>query len=149
MSLLDQQTLRKGIPIGNLTSQLFANIYLNELDQFVKTKLKIKHYLRYCDDFIILSNHEHALKELAIEIELFIPSELRLKLHEDKVTIRKLSQGIDFLGYVVLPFHTVLRTRTKKRMFRRVNKTNISSYSGLLEHCDSYELRKELISKVN
>lgn len=106
---------RRGIPIGSLTSQLFANIYLNELDQFVKHKLKIKYYLRYCDDFVILSNNPDELQLIKQRINDFLNDNLKLVLHPGKASIRKLVQGIDFLGYVVLPYHTVLRTKTKKR----------------------------------
>jgi len=130
----------KGIPIGNLTSQLFANVYMNELDQFVKHKLKIKYYLRYCDDFIVLSDDERYLENLVIQIESFLISELKLRLHENKVSIRKLKQGIDFLGYIVFPCHIVLRTKTRRRMLRRIDKQNLSSYLGLLKHCNGYKL---------
>jgi len=139
----------KGIPIGNLTSQLFANIYLHELDKFVKHELKVKYYLRYCDDFVILSNNTEELQVLVGKIELFLSEKLNLILHPDKVSIRKLKQGIDFLGYIVLPYHTVLRTKTKKRMFKKVNQNNISSYTGLLSHCDAYVLQKELLEKLD
>jgi retron-type reverse transcriptase len=137
----------KGIPIGNLTSQLFANVYMNELDQFVKHNLKAKYYLRYCDDFIILSSNKQYLKDLIIKIEEFLNQELKLKLHENKVSIRKLCQGVDFLGYVVLPYYIVLRTKTKKRMFKKISEKNFSSYVGLLSHCSGYKLKKELIQK--
>jgi len=136
-----------GIPIGNLTSQLFANIYLNELDQFVKHTLKIKHYLRYCDDFVILSDNQEELQTIVGSIGEFLNEHLRLKLHPNKVTIRKLKQGIDFLGYVVLPYHTVLRTKTKKRMLKRVNEKNLTSYTGLLDHCNGYKLRQKVMQK--
>lgn len=132
----------KGVPIGNLTSQLFANVYLDELDQFVKHVLKVKYYLRYCDDFVILSDNIAYLESICRVIERFLQEELKLSFHEDKVTIRKLNQGIDFLGYVVLPYHTVLRTKTKKRMLKRVNEINSSSYLGLLKHCNGYKLEK-------
>jgi len=130
-----------------LTSQLFANIYMNELDQFVKHDMKIKYYLRYCDDFVILSNSQDELQEIIERIGEFLNNDLKLSLHPNKVSIRKLNQGIDFLGYVVLPHHTVLRTKTKKRMFKRVNKKNLSSYTGLLSHCDGYELKQKVIHK--
>lgn len=132
---------KRGIPIGNLTSQLFANIYLNELDQFVKHKLKVKYYLRYCDDFIILSENEKYLGELIKLIEEFLSSELKLKLHENKVSIRKLKQGIDFLGYIVLPHYRSLRTKTKKKIFKMVTKNYLASYWGLLKHCNGYKIR--------
>ncbi|MFC1656925.1 RNA-directed DNA polymerase, partial [Patescibacteria group bacterium] len=137
-----------GIPIGNLTSQIFANIYLNELDRFVKHKLKEKYYLRYCDDFVILSGSQQHLEKLIEILREFLDSTLKLDLHEHKIIIRKLRQGIDFLGYVVLPNHIILRTKTKKRMLKRVNYINLASYFGLLKHCEGYELHKKLLQKV-
>jgi retron-type reverse transcriptase len=140
--------LGKGMPIGNLTSQLFANIYLNELDKFIKYQLKIKYYLRYCDDFLILDQQENKLLVLRKEIEQFLKTKLKLSLHQDKVTIKKLSQGIDFLGYIVFPNYRTLRTKTKRRMFMKVNKNNLPSYLGLLKHCNGYELEKTINKKV-
>lgn len=136
----------RGIPIGNLTSQLFANIYLNELDRFVKHQLRVKSYLRYCDDFIILASDENKLTSLKSKISAFLKTKLKLDLHQNKVSIRKLRQGIDFLGYVTLPYYRVLRTRTKKRMFKKINDINKPSYLGLLKHCNSYKIRRKLIS---
>ena len=121
---------------------------MNEFDRFIKHELRIKYYLRYCDDFLILSNDENYLKKLIIEIESFLRTNLKLRLHENKVEIRKLGQGIDFLGYVVRPHCTTLRTKTKKRMVRKVNKKNLSSYTGILSHCNGYELRKEIVGKA-
>ena len=109
----------KGLPLGNVTSQLFANIYLNELDQFTKYRLKEKHYLRYCDDFIILGEGEAELRALIPVIEDFLQARLQLCLHRGKIIIRKFASGIDFLGYVAFPHHRILRTKTKQRMFRR------------------------------
>ncbi|MFA5987883.1 MAG: reverse transcriptase/maturase family protein, partial [Candidatus Paceibacterota bacterium] len=94
---------QKGLPIGNLTSQLFANIYLNKLDQFVKHELKIKHYIRYTDDFVIISRDKLYLENLIEPIRSFLLDELALELHPNKIFIRKFHQGIDFLGYIVLP----------------------------------------------
>ncbi len=137
-----------GIPIGNLTSQLFANVYMNEFDQFIKHNLRIKYYLRYCDDFVILSNNEDQLKKVIIVIEKFLNENLKLRLHENKVCIRKLKQGIDFLGYVILPHHTVLRTKTRRRMLKKLTRENSSSYMGILGHCDSYELQKQICNII-
>lgn len=149
----------KGLPLGNVTSQLFANIYLNELDQFVKHTLKAKYYIRYCDDFVILGESRAALEERIGDIAGFIHARLRLELHPNKVTLRKLRQGSDFLGYVSLPHYSVLRTRTKRRMLKRLAalsqsiKTKgdfekalpiINSYFGLLSHCKGEELRKAI-----
>ena len=102
-----------GIPLGNVTSQLFANVYLHELDDFVKETLREKYYLRYCDDFIILSTDDTHLKQLVGKIECFLNTVLRLQLHPKKVSIRKLSQGIDFIGTILFEHHTLTRTRTR------------------------------------
>lgn len=125
----------KGLPLGNVTSQLFANIYLNELDQFVKHVLKEKYYIRYCDDFVIVSGDQRHLESLMPVLNNFLQAKLKLILHPNKIEIRKLSQGVDFLGYVTLPHHRVLRTKTKQRIFKRINKNNAESYFGMLRHC--------------
>ena len=132
------------MPIGNLTSQLFANIYLNEFDRFVKHKLQAKHYLRYCDDFMILDSDKNRLEKIIPQISNFLQLNLKLSLHPNKIIIRKLRQGIDFLGHVVLPHYRVLRTKTKRRMLKKINKNNLSSYLGLLSHCHSYRLRQKI-----
>lgn len=136
------------MPIGNLTSQLFANVYLDAFDHFVKDKLGILHYLRYTDDMVILHHDEAYLKSLVRPIVEWLWRERRLTLHPRKVGIRKLSQGIDFLGYVTLPHYRVLRTKTKRRMLRRVNGDNLTSYLGILEHCEGRSLRLAIIAKA-
>ncbi len=110
----------KGIPIGNLTSQIFANVYLNKLDQFIKHNLKIKYYLRYCDDFVIVSDNKDYLEDLITQIEGYLKINLKLYLHENKKIIRKYIQGVDFLGYVVLPHIILPRTKTKRRIFKKL-----------------------------
>ena len=127
---------------------MFANIYLNEFDQFLKHKFKIKYYLRYCDDFIVLDNEPKYLEKLISQINNFLQNNLKLSLHQEKINIKKLKQGIDFLGYIVLPHYRVLRTKTKKRMFQRINQKNLTSYLGLLKHCHSYKLRRKLLTKL-
>jgi RNA-directed DNA polymerase len=131
----------QGLPIGNLTSQLFANVYLDAFDHFIKDELQVKHYIRYTDDAVILSSDPAELQWLLPFIEQWLWHERRLTLHPNKTIIHKLSQGIDFLGYVTLPHHRVLRTKTKRRMLRRVNAVNLPSYVGLLNHCDGFGLR--------
>lgn len=134
----------KGFPIGNLTSQLFANIYMNKFDYFIKHKLKVKNYLRYTDDFVFVGENKDCLERLIEPINKFLKEELKLSLHPHKVSIRKYKQGIDFLGYVILPHHIVVRTKTKRRILRKLNKGNLTSYLGVLYHSNSYELAKEL-----
>jgi len=155
-----EKVKNKGLPLGNVTSQLFANIYLNELDQFVKHQLKAKYYLRYCDDFIILSEDKESLEEQIEPIQKFLWDSLKLELHDNKVFIRKFRQGIDFLGYVILPHYRVLRTKTKRRIFKKISQKKsdllngkiseesfdhtFQSYLGILKHCSGYKIRKQI-----
>src|SRR6266478_1774253 len=136
------------MPIGNLTSQLFANIYMNEFDEFVKQILKVRNYVRYTDDFVIVSENKEYLENLLRPIKWFLQEKLKLSLHPNKVSLRKYRQGIDFLGYVILPHHIVLRTKTKRRIIKRLNKNNLSSYLGVLYHANSFGLEKYLRKKV-
>lgn len=137
-----------GLPIGNLTSQLFANVYLDAFDHFVKEKLRIRHYIRYTDDAVILHQDPVLLASLAGLIAAWLWRERRLSLHSRKFEIRKFNQGIDFLGYVALPYHRTLRTKTKKRMFRRVNGKNVSSYLGIIKHCEGHVLRQMILRRA-
>lgn len=104
-----------GLPIGNLTSQFFANVYLNELDQFVKHQLKVHHYVRYMDDLLLLSHNTDELLAWRDRIEAFLQSELELELHPKKQKLCAVSQGIDWLGYIVAPDHVLVRRRVVKR----------------------------------
>jgi len=137
-----------GLPLGNLTSQLLVNIYMNEFDQFVKHKLKVKYYIRYADDFIFFSYDRSWLEELLPRIDAFLTERLRLTLHPDKVSIHALSSGIDFLGWVHFPDHRVLRTTTKRRMFKRLaeypSEATRQSYLGLLRHGNTEKLKQAL-----
>jgi retron-type reverse transcriptase len=110
---------KEGVPIGNLTSQLFANIYLNQLDEYVKYDLRIKHYIRYMDDFIMLHKSKEYLHEVRNKISLFL-SEISLKMSPKKTNIFPVSIGVDFLGYRVFAMHRLARKSTVKRF---VNKT--------------------------
>jgi len=138
-----------GLPLGNLTSQLLVNIYMNEFDRFVKHKLKAEHYIRYADDFVIISDNWQWLKDLIPLIDNFLKNKLKLTLHPDKVSIKTITSGVDFLGWVQFSDHRVLRTNTKRRMFKRlsVNRSpqTVQSYLGLLAHGNTYKLRKYLL----
>ncbi len=133
-----------GLPLGNLTSQLLVNIYMNEFDQFVKRKLKVKYYIRYADDFVIFGQDKTYLQNLILEISMFLERELKLTLHPNKVFVKTLASGVDFLGWVNFPTHRILRTSTKKRMIKRLNKNQSketkASYLGLLSHGNTYKL---------
>ncbi len=108
-----------GIPIGNLTSQLFANIYLNELDQFVKHKLREKFYIRYMDDFLILNRDKKNLHNLKQKIKEFLSEKLALTLHPKKANVFPADKGIDFLGYRIFGNYRLLRKSTVKRFLKR------------------------------
>ena len=138
----------KGLPLGNVTSQLFANVYLNELDQYTKHVLKTKYYIRYCDDFGIVSVAKNYLDECLLKIDKFCKTRLLLDLHQHKIIFCKIHLGVDFLGYVLLSHRRVLRTNTKKRMFRRLNEFNVQSYLGVLSHCKSEKLKEQVKLKL-
>ena len=108
----------KGLPLGNLTSQLLVNVYMNEFDQFIKHRLKAKYYLRYADDFVVLSSDREYLENMLQHIQQFLAEKLMLQLHPHKVSISTVASGVDFLGWVHFPHHRVLRTVTKRRVFK-------------------------------
>jgi hypothetical protein len=150
----------KGIPLGNLTSQLFSNVYLDRLDQFAKRDLRIKYYLRYADDFIILDTEKERLEKLVPVLSDFLENNLKLQLHPDKLIIKKIHSGIDFLGYIVYPTHIILRNKTKKRMLKKIAAKKmeldtgiisaetfdnvLQSYLGMLAHCRGTGIRNEI-----
>lgn len=140
----------KGLPLGNLTSQLFVNIYMNEFDQFVKHKLKVKHYIRYADDFVVLFHNRVWLRKLVSEIDKFLWTKLMLQLHPQKVFIKTFASGVDFLGWVHFPNHRVLRTTTKRRMLNKITESKsqetLQSYLGLLGHGNAYKIRNQLLN---
>ncbi|MEX2090849.1 MAG: reverse transcriptase domain-containing protein [Candidatus Paceibacterota bacterium] len=140
----------KGLPLGNLTSQLFVNIYMNEFDQLVKHKLKVKYYVRYADDFVILSQDKFWLEELLSKLADFLSERLKLEMHPDKVFIKTLASGVDFLGWVHFPDHRVLRTTTKRRMLKKIKENPTSettnSYLGLLKHGNTHKLKNMIKS---
>jgi len=141
-----------GLPLGNLTSQLFANIYLNEFDQFVKHKLKAKHYIRYADDFVILSENKNYLENKIPVIKDFLRERLKLVLHPNKIFIKTISSGVDFLGWVNFLDHRVLRKTTRRRMIKKLkescNSKSLSSYLGLLKHGNSYKIEKQIFCAI-
>jgi hypothetical protein len=108
-----------GIPIGNLTSQLFANVYLGELDNFVKRELHEKYYLRYMDDFLILGTDKKHLREIKECITVFLRDRLKLTMHPKKAEIFPIDRGIDFLGYVLRDGKRFLRKSSVKRFMKK------------------------------
>jgi len=141
----------KGLPLGNLTSQLLVNIYMNEFDQYVKHELKARYYIRYADDFVFLSDKKKELESILVLVGNFLNNKLTLSLHPDKVYIKTLASGVDFLGWVHFPYHRILRTATRRKMFRRLAETDKEetrqSYLGMLKHGNGYKLTGKIINR--
>ena len=149
-----------GLPLGNLTSQLFVNVYMNKFDQFMKHRLKAEYYIRYADDFVIFSGNREWLEKLIGLIKEYLLRELKLELHPDKIFIKTMASGVDFLGMVNFSDYRVLRTKTKRRMLKKISgrynelrnkiiyeesfKQSWQSYLGMLKHCDGYKIEKRL-----
>ncbi len=143
-------TASVGLPLGNLTSQMLVNVYMNEFDQCVKHTLRVKYYIRYADDFVILSRDRERLAHLLVQIRRFLLEEMRLMLHPHKVSIQTVAAGVDFLGWVHFPDHRVLRTSTKRRMLKRVqgieaDSPTVQSYVGMLQHGNAIKLCNTLL----
>jgi len=156
--LIDSST--KGMPLGNLTSQFFANIYLNELDYFVKHKLRAKYYIRYVDDFIVLHKSKEQLKIWKLEIDKFLREKLKLELHPQKSKICSLSRGIDFVGFRCFWHYKLLRKRNIRKMLfsvgryknGEVSKEKIleifQGWNAYAEWANSLGLRRMVISNM-
>ncbi len=155
----------KGMPLGNMTSQFFANVYLNELDYFVKHKLKAKYYIRYVDDFIILHNNKDDLKEYKKKIDDYLIKNLKLELHQDKSKIFPMYKGVNLLGFRVFYFYKLLRKRNITHFNKRLADLEEKYKKGLIEYKqvmdsiqgwfayvmwgNTYKLRKNIIRKIN
>ncbi len=151
----------RGIPIGNLTSQLFINIFLNELDQYIKHKLKIRYYIRYVDDFVILSPNKKYLHQTRDRIRMFLREELLLELHPKKQSIFPVEKGIDFLGHVIFKNFTLLRKSNKEAFRKKLKKLKkglrqkkiseeqmrraMTSWLAHAQFSDTFRLRKKMI----
>ena len=154
----------KGLAIGNYTSQYFANIYLNELDYYVKYDLKIKYYIRYMDDFVILLDNKEECKFIKNKIEIFLKDELNLELNNRSIYFPN-RLGIDFCGYRIFNNYRLIRKRIKRKINTCINKwmklvilgcldikkmeQSINSYYGYLNHCNSYRYRNIINDKIN
>jgi RNA-directed DNA polymerase len=154
----------KGMPLGNLTSQFFANVYLNELDQFVKHELKAKQYIRYVDDFVILHHSEEQLTEWKEKIAEFLREKLLLGLHPEKTRIILSKRGVDFLGLKVFPYHKLMKKRNirsfKKKLRLICEKYNhgeimydeiydfLEGWIAYAKNANTYNLRRKIMSNI-
>lgn len=136
------------LPLGNLTSQLLVNIYMNEFDHYMKRVLKVRYYIRYADDFVILHEDKKYLEDIIPKISSFLHDKLKLTHHTKRVFITSYYSGIDFLGWVHFSFNRTLRTATKRRVLKKLadspSEETIASYSGLLEHGNTYKIQQKI-----
>ena len=155
---------RCGMPLGNLTSQFFANVYLNKIDQFVKHKLKAEYYIRYVDDFVVLHHSQNTLKRYKVEIDNFLKKELKLELHPNKCNIFPIRTGINFLGYRIFYHYKLLRESNLRKFCRNFeNKINhyeigrlsyeslwssLEGWFGYAMWANTYILRRKIIKQV-
>jgi len=120
---LTEQPAERGLPIGNLSSQFFANVYLDVLDQRVKHRIRARHYVRYVDDFVILHESTDWLNAARADIERFLPARLGIELNPRKTILQPVDRGVDFVGQVIRPWHRSTRKRTRNDALRRVSAT--------------------------
>lgn len=166
----------RGLPIGNLISQFFANVYLNEIDQYIKHTLKAENYFRYVDDMVLLHKNPRQLRAWSDKIDVFLQKKLNLALHPEKTVLKPVKTGINFVGYIVKPQYTLVRNRTVKKFKNKLWKFNqkilttnpvqpirlwtpelrlefqkmlavINSYYGVFKHADTFKLRRHLYEK--
>lgn len=161
----DTKIPSKGMPLGNLTSQFFANLYLNELDQYVKHTLKAKYYIRYVDDFVILDTSKTRLKKHKEKIDAFLKQQLLLELHPDKSRILTLDKGINFLGFRIFYHHKLLGTKNKNRFKKRLRQLQkdyehnkierelvvekLQGWLAYAKNADTYKTRREIAKQFN
>lgn len=147
-SYYNEKQIGVGLPLGNLTSQLFANVYMNVFDQWVKHTLKSRYYIRYADDFVFFSQNKNELDSLIVQIRTFLSERLHLTLHPNKIVLKPVSSGVDFLGWVIFPRHKILRKKSRQRMLRTLadnpKQEVFQSYLGLLSHGDTYIIEQEV-----
>ena len=152
--------MQKGMPLGNLTSQFFANVYLNELDYFIKHQLKAKYYIRYVDDFIILHESKEQLEEWKLQIGEFLINRLKLELHPQKSKIISLSRGVDFVGFRNFWHYKLLRKRNIRKMLKIIGKykngefskekmlESFQGWNAYAKWANTLNLRKKVVRKI-
>ena len=155
----------KGFPIGNLTSQLFGNVYMNDFDHFVKGRLGIKYYGRYVDDFVMVDRNKEYLKAIVPVIKDYLEKRLCLRIHPDKIYLQHFSKGVKFLGAVIKPYRMYVGSRAKGNFYQKIRYWNdflkrrrrlskeelkaflssMNSYLGHMKNYQTYKLRKKML----
>ena len=153
-----------GLPIGNLTSQLFGNIYLSDFDHFVKRDLKIRYYGRYVDDFILVHQDKEYLKSIIPKMREYLAEHTQVELHPSKIYLQHYSKGVKYLGAVIKPYRIYIANRTKGNFYEAIEKQNyiardhkptreeqeqfrssMNSYLGIMKHYKTYRMRRRMI----
>ena len=147
----------KGLPIGNLTSQFFANIYLNKLDQYAKRTLGVRYYGRYVDDIVLMHPDPSVLGSFYCALNEFCNKNLLLTFHPQKTYLNKIEYGVDFLGYIIKPYSCYIRNRVMSHIISRLEDTqfhknsnvvsSVNSYLGMLKHVNGYQARRKLCTR--
>ena len=159
--ILQNYSSEQGMPLGNLTSQFFANVYLNELDQYVKHQLKAKYYIRYVDDFTIIDTSKERLEKYHILIKNFLQNNLALELHPDKSKIIPLQRGIEFLGFKIFSHYRLLKKRNQCKLKRKIQEIYslykqhyidfdsvynfMEGWCAYAQHANTYKLRQKFL----
>ncbi len=155
----------RGMPIGNLTSQFLANVYLNELDQFVKHELKVKYYIRYVDDFLILHKDRKTIENWKSKIDNFLKSNLKVELHPEKSRIILLEKGVTLLGFRVFRNYKLLKKSNARRIWKRMDRLkkkydygeialqdaakSLEGWFAYAEFANTYNLRNRVLERFN
>lgn len=157
-----------GLPIGNLTSQVFGNVYMNDFDNFVKKEMKVKYYGRYVDDMLFFHNDKSFLEDIISQLSHFLLSHFQLKIHPNKIVLKSVNEGIPFLGQIIKPHFTYIGNRTKNNFYQAIQEINkvmavvpqftwqqlcdiratLNSYLGCLHHTNSFKLRKSMLDRL-
>jgi hypothetical protein len=139
-----------GLPIGNLSSQFFANVYMNELDQYAKHVLKVKYYARYVDDIVMIGNDGGFLHEKYELMNIFVKDKLGLEFHPRKKDTNKIEHGVNFVGYIIKPTTRYVRSSTLRNLYAKMEvgfdgvcteRAVVNSYFGMLRHTNGYHER--------
>jgi len=150
---------RKGLPIGNLTSQFFANIYLNELDQYAKHQLKVRHYGRYVDDIVMFGKSGQELSSKLTQLNAFAHEHLQIAFHPKKTYVNRVQHGVNFVGYIILPYRRYLRRSIISNLMQKLEDStfmaeadvpaSVNSYLGMLRHVNGYKARRKVCQRLS
>lgn len=158
----------KGLPIGNLTSQFFGNVYLNDFDHFAKSCLGLKYYCRYVDDIVMIHRDRERLKSMVPILKEYLRSCLSLELHPKKIYLQQFKKGVNFLGVFIKPYRAYAGKRIKGNFYSKIVEINgiiskrpimkaeaesflfsVNSYLGIMKHYETYKLRKKILKSLN